>query len=374
VSNLDILSLLLGSVTAYGLFPPHKLKAGLQHLGSNLTDREFEYLLQKVGKSHDGKISLSEFDRIINSAAVDYDERHSQAQRDRRREKEREAVSHPLPLPSDHNSKYSRSYDSFDLIGTLGIPEFDLLSSGKTGRMAGAVWDNLRRLMQSKSDSLPAAFNNIAQCLNPHVHTHTPNANMAHERFNMGDLNQDSRGEKSGSGLVSGSGLESCLKISRSLDGTETKARSRVSHMASHGSLSIELVTGQHSESNSNSSSSSSNSISGSRGKKVRRGSAGVAQSAACIPISQIRNFLSDSGVQLGTEDATRLYSMLVRRLSETHPTHTQTQTQGEDREGDLLITLDQFCDIVGIPLDGQTTAHMRGHSMRSLFQSHKYC
>jgi hypothetical protein len=386
--------LFLGPITGYCLLPPDKLKAGLQHLGSNLTDREFEYLLQKVGKSHDGKISLSEFDRIINSTAVDYDVRHRDAQRERRREREPTAHPLPLPLPPNHSIRYSDSSYSCDIIGQPGIPEFDLLSSGKTGRMAGAVWDNLRRLMQSKSAFLPEAFSNVAKCSNLRDHTHTPDAHTAHERecSNMREFNRDTRGKKHGSGL----GSYSRLKTSRSLDGMETGARSRVCHLGSHGSPSVEPVRGYHSSSNNNISSSNNNSSSsnnnssssnnnigssynnsrsssgGGSGKEVWQGSAGAAQSTACVPISQIRNVLSDSGVQLGTEDAMRLCSMLVRKLSVALPPQTQTQTQSEDREGDLLISLDQFCDIVGIPVDGQTATHNRGHSLCTLVQPHK--
>ena len=54
-------------------FSEDKLKEGLQILGSNLSDKEFNYLLEKVGTSHDGKISLREFDEIIHSEVGKHD-------------------------------------------------------------------------------------------------------------------------------------------------------------------------------------------------------------------------------------------------------------------------------------------------------------
>jgi hypothetical protein len=385
----DIPSHLSGTSGVYGHLPPGTLKTGLQHLGSNLTDREFEYLLQKVGKSHDGKISLSEFDRIVNSAATNYDMQHSQALREKGRE--REASFHPLSLPStsNPNSRYSKRHDPYDLTVTPCIPEYDRLSSGKTGRMDGAVWDSFRRLVHSRSASLPAAFNNIAHYFKPHDPTLTPcsSVNPPHEHFNTRQYNQDCRGENPGSGLGLGSGTGSCLRTPPLLDGMEIRSRARVRPLGSDGSSPADAASGQHSSrssrinnsssnnsSSSSSSSSSSNSNSNSinlsssgSGQKVKQGSAGAARSTVCLPVSQIRNVLSDSGVQLGTEDAMRLSSLLVRRLSEFHPPQTQTQSKGEDMERDLEITLDQFYSIVGIPSDANCAKFNRGQSLLSL-------
>lgn len=387
----DTPSHLPGTSGGFGHLPPGTLKTGLQHLGSNLTDREFEYLLQKVGKSHDGKISLSEFDRIVNSAATNYDVQHSQALREKGRE--REASYHPLSLPStsNPNSRYSKRHDPYDLTATPCIPEYDRLSSGKTGRMDGAVWDSFRRLVHSRSASLPAAFNNIAQYLNPHDPTLTPCSSVSapHEHFNTRQYNQDCRGENPGSGLGlgtgTGSGSGSCLRTPPFLGGMEIRARARVRHLGSDGSSPADTVSGQHSSrssssnnsssnnsssSSSSSSNSSSNSInlsSSGSGQKVKQGSAGAARSTVCLPVSQIRNVLSDSGVQLGTEDAMRLSSLLVRRLSEFRRPQTQTQSKGEDMERDLEITLDQFYSIVGIPSDANCAKFNRGQSLLSL-------
>ena len=391
----DTPSHLPGTSGGFGHLPPGTLKTGLQHLGSNLTDREFEYLLQKVGKSHDGKISLSEFDRIVNSAATNYDVQHSQALHEKGRE--REASYHPSSLPStsNPNSRYSKRHDPYDLTVTPCIPEYDRLSSGKTGRMDGAVWDSFRRLVHSRSASLPAAFNNIAHYLNPHDPTLTPCSSVSapHEHFNTRQYTQDCRGENPGSGLGlgtgtgtgSGSGSGSCLRTTPFLDGMEIRARARVRHLGSDGSSPADAASGQHSSrssssnnssSNNSSSSSSSNSNSNSNsinlsssgsGQNVKQGSAGAARSTVCLPVSQIRNVLSDSGVQLGTEDAMRLSSLLVRRLSEFHPPQTQSQSKGEDMERDLEITLDQFYSIVGIPSDANCAKFNRGQSLLSL-------
>ena len=57
------LSILSGSLS--GPISSVVLKAGLKTLGSNLTDQEFEYILEKLKRSYDGKISLSEFEKIF---------------------------------------------------------------------------------------------------------------------------------------------------------------------------------------------------------------------------------------------------------------------------------------------------------------------
>jgi hypothetical protein len=52
------------------VIPPSGPRSDHHLLGSNLSDEEFKILLEVVGTSHDGKISLSEFDQIAKRSLI----------------------------------------------------------------------------------------------------------------------------------------------------------------------------------------------------------------------------------------------------------------------------------------------------------------
>jgi hypothetical protein len=52
------------------VIPPSGPRSDHHILGSNLSDEEFKILLEVVGTSHDGKISLSEFDQIAKCSMI----------------------------------------------------------------------------------------------------------------------------------------------------------------------------------------------------------------------------------------------------------------------------------------------------------------
>ena len=52
------------------MIPPPGPRSDHHLLGSNLSDEEFKILLEVVGTSHDGKISLSEFDKIAKCSMI----------------------------------------------------------------------------------------------------------------------------------------------------------------------------------------------------------------------------------------------------------------------------------------------------------------
>ena len=74
-------------------------------------------------------------------------------------------------------------------------------------------------------------------------------------------------------------------------------------------------------------------------------GRGGGGGGSSVVPLSRLRDVLSDAGVQLGNDDAARLEE-IVRRDLLTHP--SPRPSPGADAI-EPLISLDRFCSIVGI-------------------------
>ena len=320
-----------------GYLPPSQLKSGLNLLGSNLTDREFEYLLEKVGRSHDGKISLSEFDKIINSASANYERSCDDANRN------------DLKL----NSRHSKSFDSSDIIQRRGDPQFDLMTESKTGRDDTLKWGSLKRLLQSKCAYLPQAFHNIAQ-YNDEEYSNRKTSDNTRNNF------EDSRGRSRIRVNGTGSGRDLQLQRSKSLDNGGTKAPDE-SHYHTSQSLVRDGVYGK---------------------RRYSTNSTAEQIGETLLPINQIKNVLSDLGVQLGSEDAIRLDSMLVQEMNKTphSPSHSRTHTHSpshsrphthspshshtrtkNDTDENRKISLDDFCNIVGIPVTFNAAINRKG-------------
>ena len=121
---------------------------------------------------------------------------------------------------------------------------------------------------------------------------------------------------------------------------------------------------------------------------------------SALIPVSCLRNVLSDAGVQLGTEDVKRLENRIVDKVTEDYvhserPTFKKKQIAGEEDRGEgegkrglgkgmrtdggvrgrekeeinegLMISLDQFCDIVGISMSINPHTSKKGKKLHLL-------
>ena len=112
-----------------------------QHLlGLNLSDDEFKILLEVVGTSHDGKISISEFDKIINCSMINPNS---------------STYGHP------NNSHNSHNYDNTDKNGCLASDssndyknrnvKFDILDYEKFDKKNKIAWDKVREIRNSSA-------------------------------------------------------------------------------------------------------------------------------------------------------------------------------------------------------------------------------
>ena len=91
------------------------------------------------------------------------------------------------------------------------------------------------------------------------------------------------------------------------------------------------------------------------------RGLGGGGGGSSLVPLSRLRDVLSDAGVQLGSDDAARLED-IVRRELLTHPSPSpranssanagansgSSSSPGADAI-EPLISLDRFCSIIGV-------------------------
>ena len=263
-----------------GHLAPQQLKEGLQTLGSNLTDKEFEYLLHKVGTSRDGKISLSEFDEILHSEVTAYESDHASKRRTAQRS----------------NSRYSKTFESCDAVNRNSQAEYDKVTDSTIGRIDKMRWAKLQGLIQSNCENLPDAFKNAASYFKP--------------RGRSADL---------------GSGSQ---RRSRSLGSC------RVGVSFAPGTDGGDGVTssGRHYA----------------REREEREERDAIDKEPFMLPVSKLRDVLSDAGIQLGSDDVERLRCLVTTEVASNQ---SPSFGRGRGREGPVepSVSLDQLCDIVGI-------------------------
>lgn len=267
-----------------GHLAPQQLKEGLQTLGSNLTDKEFEYLLRKVGTSRDGKISLSEFDDILQSEVTAYESDHAARRRCAQRS----------------NKRYSKTFESCDAINRNSQAEYDKVKDSTIGRADSMKWGKLQGTIQSNCEKLPDAFKNAASYFRP--------------RGRSVDLGSNSQ------------------RRSRSLGSC------RVGVSFAPGTDGGEGVTssGRHYA----------------RQREEREERDAFDREPYRLPVSKLRDVLSDAGIQLGSDDVERLRCLVTREVaSNQSPSFRRGRGRERDREEPVepSVSLDQFCDIVGI-------------------------
>lgn len=264
---------------------PAQLKDGLKTLGSNLTDKEFERLLHKVGKSRDGKISLSDFDEILHSKVSGYDS-------DSNIKRRNSLKSH---------KRYSKTFQSCDALNNHYQDEYDKVTQSDVGRADSMKWGKLQGVIQENCHNLTKAFCNAEQYL-------------------------EGRGRSTECGTR-------FQKRSRSLGA----GRNEGIHPKGHDFESTGITTsGRYYE----------------RGRQEReQRNAAVDTEPFQLPISKLRDVLSDAGIQLGCDDAERLRSVVARDVSNS-PRNLKGTGIVQETGGDVAVTLERFCGIMGIKME----------------------
>jgi hypothetical protein len=263
-----------------GHLAPQQLKEGLQTLGSNLTDKEFEYLLHKVGTSRDGKISLSEFDEILHSEVTAYESDHAAKRRSAQKS----------------NKRYSKTFESCDAVNRNSQAEYDKVKDSTIGRIDSMKWGKLQGTIQSNCENLPDAFKNAAS--------------YYRSRGRSADL---------------GSGSQ---RRSRSLGSC------RVGVSFAPGTDGGDGVTssGRHYA----------------REREEREERDALDKEPFMLPVSKLRDVLSDAGIQLGSDDVERLRSLVTHEVA-SNQSPSFRRGRGREAPVEPSVSLDQFCDIVGI-------------------------
>ena len=279
-----------GNGAVIGHLAPKQLKEGLQLLGSNLSDKEFNYLIEKVGTSHDGKISLLEFDEILHSEVVRTDNISSKLQKNNLKD----------------NKRYSRTYQSCDTINFHNQAEYEKVTDSNIGRNDSMKWGKLQGIIQENCHKLPEAFKNAAK--------------QFYEKRGR-TLGQDSRNRRSQSvgsvrrvskfgGEFIG-GIEEEVTSSGRFYGREREERENINNMNNN-----------------------------------------IDNDSMKLPVNVLRDILSDAGVQLGTDDAMRLTNYVTREVGKNNSVKSQKDgnTNTNNIGNEPTVSLDMFCQIVGIP------------------------
>ena len=139
-------------------------------LGSNLSDDEFKILLEVVGTSHDGKISLSEFDKIVNYSMIhpSYTSVHGYPN---------DTNNSNITNNSDHTDKNgSLEYNSSDDYKNRNV-KFDILDYEKFDKKNKIAWDKVREIRSSsaREHSFPDNTSyTTATCHHQHQSTERP--------------------------------------------------------------------------------------------------------------------------------------------------------------------------------------------------------
>ena len=402
------LSMLSGSLS--GPISSVVLKAGLKTLGSNLTDREFEYILEKLQRSYDGKISLSEFEKIVNNENLKYEN------------KEEIKMKTNLRL----NPRYTKTYESSKIFGDGSSSDFNFAKNSATSKKEEMEWDRLQGLLREKSKTIFLAFHDIAASLAPPLPLPLPSSPspssflLTDQKYKkIADNNNliENHMTQRGRSRTHDPRLE--VKRSLSLGGDRPNRRS--DDLYSFGTVlggqdknTIGCGKGRergggpstgsviHDDNNicykenSNISNSSSrhsnnnNSINNNHNKmddvtssgrqygkeRVEREKRQSLENLSSIPLNRVRYVLSNAGIQIGSEDASRLESKIREMLPTQHTntfqclnkkgldsgfTEGQGVGQGQNGSEGPVVSLDQFCDIVGISVHTDPYSSRKG-------------
>lgn len=173
------------------MIPPSGPRPDHHLLGSNLSDEEFKILLEVVGTSHDGKISLSEFDKIAKCSMINSanGSKHGTSNNENNQNNK---IKNDGLLASNSTHEYpNRDVD------------FDVLNYKKFDKNHKIDWDKVREIRRNsaRNNSLydtdheqntSSKSSNAAMCQHQYQSTDRP-----HEMPRGRDLVPDSRARRS---------------------------------------------------------------------------------------------------------------------------------------------------------------------------------
>ena len=240
---------------------PEEFKKGISTWGTNLSDREFNFLLEKIGTSTDGKISLSELDKILNSKVDEYDNNYNINKKDN---------------IMNINPRYSKSYQSCRTINSFAQSEYNKLLDNDIGKKNSKELYKLKGKIQENCKNLPEAFKNAILLIK-----------------NKNDRSMDLDYRNSNN-----------LRHSSSLETKENDSAydSRFSSRSLEDNTDSEVTTsGRHY---------------GKERKRREEYNKMINNNELLLPINRLQDVLSDAGIQLGTDDTKRLSGLISRGVS----------------------------------------------------------
>ena len=303
---------------------------------------------------------MSDFDRVINTEVMKYENNINKLNRNN------------LKL----NLRYTKTYQSSDLFNFQNNDNNEnnflfRVTDTKIGREDDTRWCKLKGLLQQNCKALPLAFQNVAVAINKNNKNKNKNTENSIDNSDNNSNNDDQSNS-----IVKHNNSDSNNSNNNDYNTTNNDNN----------------INNNNDDNNNNNDYKSLYTTSGRNYGKEReeREQQTIKQNSAMIPISHVRNVLSDAGVQLGTEDSKRLENLLLDRISvknsnntlgnytENYSRKTFHKNKGynsmnnvmnngvkdglkEVEKGSALISLDQLCDIIGIPVIVSTTTKRKG-------------
>ena len=319
-----------GKGTSAGFFTPQKLKKNLRDLGSILTETDFDSILKKVKTGCDGKISLLDFDDLLHNDVRGYDSDNNM-----RRKK----------LLRDHN-RYSRTFQSCDALNNDDQSEYKKIIDSRLGKKDSMKWGKLQGKILENCEKLPESFNNVAKHFSPEERAR---GRVRERKENIDIGNLERRRSRSLGSVVWGK-----YQNGRNLDLDST---------GSMGSTGLAVT--------------SSGRFYGKQ--REERESNTKNTELLSLPVSMLRNVLSDAGIQLGNDDIERLKDVVTREIMTVQPSvfmkkafEVEVGVSGGSRSnsginsgmsvcGEPSVSLERFCDILGIARNVNTVTSKIG-------------
>lgn len=121
-----------------------RLESDKHLLGSNLSDDEFKILLEVVGTSHDGKISLSEFDKIVNYSLINPSNTSTHGHPNNTNNS---SITNNHRYSDKNGSTASNSSNDYNNRNV----KFDILDYEKFDKKNKIAWDKVREIRSSSA-------------------------------------------------------------------------------------------------------------------------------------------------------------------------------------------------------------------------------
>lgn len=129
------------------VIPPSSPRSVHHLLGSNLSDEEFKILLEVVGTSHDGKISLSEFDQIAKCSMINSSNSSKQ-----RSSNTNNNINNDDSNKSDNNGLLASNSTQHEYAN--GNVEHDVLDNQKFNNKNKIDWDKVREIRRNSARNI----------------------------------------------------------------------------------------------------------------------------------------------------------------------------------------------------------------------------